>query len=85
MQSPETVQEATVKELAHRSNGGIEVSLKWDSKTGRLWVDVNNTVNHNEFTLDVPDNTKALDRFHHPFAYASYEQAHIGTSESDSD
>jgi hypothetical protein len=55
-------------ELAHRTSNGIEVSLLWSRRTGRLVVAVNDTSSAESFTVDAPSD-RALDVYHHPFAY----------------
>jgi hypothetical protein len=56
------------KELAHRENDGIAVTLWWDNCTNRVEVAVAD--GDNSFELVVrPEN--ALDAFRHPFAYAA--------------
>jgi hypothetical protein len=60
----------TMTELAHRSSNGIDVALLWSKATGRLVVSVADQRDGSTFTLDAPSE-KALDVFHHPFAYAA--------------
>jgi hypothetical protein len=58
----------TTAELDHRSSNGIEVSLLWSRRTNRLKVAVLDTATGDEFeVLAAPE--KALDVFHHPYAY----------------
>jgi hypothetical protein len=60
---------AMQKELAHRENDGIAVTLWWDSCTNRVEVAVSDGDDYS-FALEVrPEN--ALDAFQHPFAYAA--------------
>ena len=60
----------TMTELAHRSSNGIDVALLWSKATGRLVVSVADQRDGSTFTVDAPSE-KALDVFHHPFAYAA--------------
>ena len=60
---------ATIRELAHRSGDGIEVTLYWDSRDDRLTVAVSDTRTGESFEIDAPRHA-ALDVFHHPFAWA---------------
>jgi len=55
-------------ELAHRNSNGIDVSLLWNRRTGRLVVTVTDVRTEETFSLDTPRHC-ALDVFHHPFAY----------------
>jgi hypothetical protein len=57
-------------ELAHRLDNGLDVALLWSRATGRLVVRVTDLRTDEQFTLDAPNN-RALDVFHHPFAYAA--------------
>ena len=56
------------KELAHRESTGIAVTLWWYADTNGVAVVVADE--HEEFELTV-DPSRALDAFHHPFAYAA--------------
>jgi len=61
--------EIGIRELAHRSNDGIDVRLLWSSRTNRLFVGVDDARRGSSFELEVAP-AEALDAFHHPFAYA---------------
>jgi hypothetical protein len=64
--------ETTIKsrrELAHRSNNGIDVSLYWSAPTDRVTVEVFDARVDEAFAFEV-DGSEALDAFHHPYAYA---------------
>jgi hypothetical protein len=61
-------------ELAHRIDNGIDVQLLWSRRTGRLVVTVFDLRTDEQFTLDAPRH-RALDVFHHPFAYAAGQAA----------
>jgi hypothetical protein len=58
-----------VTELAHRMSNGLDVSLLWSRRTGRLVVAVSDLRTEDRFTIDAPRHC-ALDVYHHPFAYA---------------
>ena len=61
---------STATELAYRRNGDIAVGLYWDRPTGELTVFVADLASSETFELPVaPD--RALDGFHHPYAYAA--------------
>ena len=55
-------------ELAHRRSNGLEVSLFWSRRTGRLVVAVSDERTEESFTVDAPRD-RALDVYNHPFAY----------------
>jgi hypothetical protein len=57
-------------ELAHRISNGLDVSLLWSRRTGRLVVIVADLHTADVFTLDAPRD-RALDVFNHPFAYVA--------------
>ncbi len=65
--------EPTRRELAHRFGAGIDVTLYWDAVQEVVTVEVVDLAAGENFELAVP-RSRALDAFHHPFAYAaSYE------------
>ena len=57
------------RELDHRSNDGIDVTLFWSPRTNRLWIAVEDARHDDSFEVDV-DAADALDAFNHPYAYA---------------
>jgi hypothetical protein len=78
--SPDQVHEQ-YRELAHRVTDGLEVVLFWHQVTDELlvWVSDERTGAHYEVAA-APE--KALDVFHHPYAYAAsmglpYEEASL--------
>jgi hypothetical protein len=58
------------KELAHRQNDGIEVTLLWHSGDDSVVVSIHDAKTDYAFEVGVP-REKALDAFYHPFAYAA--------------
>jgi len=62
-------------ELDHRSNDGLEVTLLWEAETNRVTVIVFDAKSRDGFEIDV-DPTRALDAFHHPYAYAASRAVH---------
>jgi hypothetical protein len=57
-------------ELDFRATDGIEVRLLWQPGSADVIVDVFDTNAGGGFRLDVP-GARALDAFHHPYAYAA--------------
>jgi hypothetical protein len=64
------------RELAHRSGGGLEVTLLWDSHEDSLTVRVHDTREGARFEVPV-EGAKPLDVFEHPFAYLARYQASL--------
>ena len=61
--------ETATKELARRTNDGVEVTLLWSPAKDRLTVVVEDAKLNERFELETrPDN--ALEVFYHPYAYA---------------
>jgi hypothetical protein len=59
----------TATELDHRVSDGIHVSLLWSPEEDRVFVLVADTRTGEDFTVEVADRSRALDVFHHPYAY----------------
>lgn len=57
-------------ELDYRANDGVEVWLLWTRNDDRLFVLVVDSKAQDTFEVDV-DAARALDAFHHPYAYAA--------------
>ncbi len=60
--------QSAIRELDHRYNDGIDVTLLWDSRTDRVFVAVEDERSGQSFEVTVP-GADALDAFHHPYAY----------------
>ena len=60
------------RELATRVSNGIEVTLFWGPSNGEVVVEVIDHSCEQVFELSVPSE-RALDAFHHPYAYASQQ------------
>jgi hypothetical protein len=61
----------SIHELDHRFSDGIDVRLLWRRDDNRALVSVNDSKTGNAFTIEVGRRQRALDVFHHPFAYAT--------------
>jgi hypothetical protein len=57
------------RELAHRSNNGIEVTLFWTKATNAITLEVLDSSSGNRLAFGV-DRHVALDAFTHPYVYA---------------
>lgn len=60
----------SMRELHSRTNDGIHVRMLWCEGDGRVFVAVNDNRTGQAFSVEVPDRERALEVFHHPFAYA---------------
>jgi hypothetical protein len=58
------------RELAHRSDDGLEVVLLWDPTEGGATVIVADTRTGATLELALGETDDALDAFYHPFSYA---------------
>lgn len=59
-----------LRELAHRTNDGLQVALFWFKGTNQLVVSVSDERTGERFELPA-DERNALSVFYHPFAYAA--------------
>jgi hypothetical protein len=58
----------TLRELAHRSSGGIDVSLYWCADNNRTTIEIWHVATEELFTFPVAPE-RALDAYYHPFAH----------------
>jgi hypothetical protein len=70
-----TTPTTTIRELAHRRNDGLDIRLLWDSATDRVSVALHDGKTGEGFEVEVGPGERALDVFHHPFAYAAFRDA----------
>jgi hypothetical protein len=63
------------RELANRSNDGIDVSLFWSKASNRVTISVYHARSATALEFEV-DGADALDAFNHPYAYAATGGAH---------
>jgi hypothetical protein len=64
----------TVHELAYRANDGIYVTMFWDAATDRVTVAVADAKTDDAFEVLVAPGERALDVFHHPYAYRAVRE-----------
>jgi hypothetical protein len=69
------------RELAHRENDGIAVSLFWSSITNRVTVELFDSHSGEAPGFEV-DGSAALDAFNHPYAYAATQRVRSATAPS---
>ena len=65
----------SMRELAHRSNDGLDVTLFWHTHTDQLTVCVSDQRRGAYFEIE-PEASEALDAFYHPYSYASLSFVH---------
>jgi hypothetical protein len=70
------------RELDSRVSDGIHVRLLWHPHDARVSVAVHDAKTGDAFELPVPDASRALDVFHHPYAYSAGR--HVRANEPDS-
>ena len=63
------------RELDHRESDGIEVRLLWRPHDDTAVVAVSDSRTGDSFAIEVRDGERALDVFHHPYAYAGSRRA----------
>ena len=68
--TPDTL--TSIRELDSRFTNGLQVRLLWCRHDDTTWVSVIDTVSRDAFCVEVRKGERALDVFHHPFAYASH-------------
>jgi hypothetical protein len=66
---------SNVRELAHRRNDGLDIRLLWNPATDRVTVALQDGKTGDGFEVEVGPGERALDVFHHPFAYAAFRDA----------
>jgi len=59
------------RELDSRVTDGIDIRLLWSPDDDQAWVSVSDPKTGDSFRIPVRGDERALDVFHHPFAYAA--------------
>jgi hypothetical protein len=62
------VEQPELRELDHRRGDGFDVTLLWSSRSGKVYVAVEDARTSEAFRIAV-DPAHALDAFNHPYAY----------------
>jgi hypothetical protein len=65
-----TTSGTAVRELDRRLTDGFDVRLLWNPRTQCVFVAIEDQLDGNSFEFQV-DAARALEAFHHPFAYAN--------------
>ena len=71
----------SLRELHSRVTDGIHVRLLWSRQYDRTTVAVLDTKTGDSFHIDVRPHERALDVFHHPYAYAALRGIPTGAPE----
>lgn len=66
-----TVKVRRMRELHSRSGDGIQVRLLWNERDDTTIVAVADAKAGEDFTVEVRQDDRPLDVFHHPYAYAA--------------
>ncbi len=69
---------SATRELAHRATDGVEVALLWYPSSDVVSVQVADTKAGETFELVLGEGDRALDVFHHPYAYAAARGMDVG-------
>lgn len=62
----------TTHELHSRVTDGIQVRMLWNQHDGRVTVTVADDKTGDAFVVEVLAGERAMDVFHHPYAYAAW-------------
>jgi hypothetical protein len=69
------------RELDSRTSDGLRVELLWHPVDGHVTVAVNDTKTGESFELEVGHGQRALDVFHHPYAYAATNRCSVSNGD----
>jgi hypothetical protein len=72
----ETGIEVGLRELDRRRNDGVEVTLYWEPRTDRVFVAVEDEHRGASFRFEAAA-ARALEAFHHPYAFAPREDGEL--------
>jgi hypothetical protein len=64
------------QELAHRTSGGLEITLYWDADEQTTSVEVHQPATQETIAIPIA-REDALDAFHHPFAHIGRATQHL--------
>jgi hypothetical protein len=73
------ISSATFRELAHRKDGAVDVTLLWSARENRLAVTVFDERADELLVLNA-ESERALDVFYHPFAHAHRRRPYEGSA-----
>ncbi len=61
-----------LQELDHRSSDGLDVRLLWEQRDHKVIVAVTDYKTGAQFEIEVREDERPLDVFHHPYAFAAW-------------
>jgi hypothetical protein len=64
----------SLRELDSRTNDGIHVRLLWNQSDDQVVVAIDDAKTGDSFVVSVQHDERALDVFHHPYAYAAWHE-----------
>jgi hypothetical protein len=67
----------TTRELDSRTSDGIHVRLLWSEHDEHVTVAVADSKTGDAFVVEVLAGERAMDVFHHPYAYAAFHEVDI--------
>ena len=68
------------RELHSRTSDGIHVRLLWNEHARQVTVAVADSKTNDAFVVEVRESDRAMDVFHHPYAYAAWRDVETRTS-----
>jgi hypothetical protein len=71
----------TTRELDSRVSDAIHVRMLWHEHDGRVTVAVADSKTGDAFAVEVREGDRAMEVFHHPYAYADRRRAATATAE----
>ena len=74
-----------LRELTSRTANGVHVRLLWAEPEGRCSVAVTDITTAEAFQIEVRAGERALDVFHHPYAYAAWHGVRLANCPGSSD
>jgi hypothetical protein len=69
--APSEAMDDVLRELDHRTDVWTDIWLLWRERDDRVVVAVANESTGERYRIEVRDSERALDVFHHPYAYAA--------------
>ena len=67
------------RELHSRISDAIHVRMLWNEHTERVTVAFADSKTNDAFVVDVRESDRAMDVFHHPYAYAAWRDIETRT------
>jgi hypothetical protein len=71
-----------MQELDRRTHDGIDVRMLWSERDNRVLVAVEDAKTGDAFAIEVREGERAMDVFHHPYAYAAHHRVELTSAVS---